>query len=93
MACRCVDSVPDWAMSRWSEAARKPAMFGKAVALQILRRFDEAEAAYERLLAQDSRAEEALTNLLAMGLEVFDPGVLRTRGGGFRPGRPLACGG
>jgi tetratricopeptide (TPR) repeat protein len=56
----------------WSDAARRPALFGKAVALQLLRRFDEAEATYQRVLTLDSKAEEAYTNLIAMSMEVFD---------------------
>jgi tetratricopeptide (TPR) repeat protein len=56
----------------WSDAAQRPAAFGKGVALQLLRRFDEAEIAYERALALDGKAEEALANLIAMSLEVFD---------------------
>ena len=56
----------------WSDAAQRQAVFGKAVALQLLRRFDEAEIAYERVLALDGKAEEALANLIAMSLEVFD---------------------
>jgi tetratricopeptide (TPR) repeat protein len=56
----------------WSDGAHRQAMFGKGVALQLLRRFDEAEIAYERLLALDGKAEEALANLITMSLEVFD---------------------
>jgi tetratricopeptide (TPR) repeat protein len=56
----------------WSEAAQRPALFGKAVTLQLLRRFDEAETIYERLLTLDPRAEEALSNLVALSMEVFD---------------------
>jgi len=56
----------------WSDAARRPALFGKAVALQLLRRFEEAEATYERVLTLDPKAEEAYTNLIAMSMEVFD---------------------
>ena len=56
----------------WSDAAQRPALFGKGVALQLLRRFDEAEIAYERMLALDGKAEEALSNLIAMSMEVFD---------------------
>ncbi len=56
----------------WSDAARRPALFGKAVALQLLRRFDEAEAAYERVLTLDGKAEEAYSNLIAMSMERFD---------------------
>jgi len=56
----------------WSEAHQRRALFGKAVALQLLRRFDEAEKLYERLLAIDPAAEEALSNLIAMSMEVFE---------------------
>lgn len=56
----------------WSESARLPAMFGKAVALQMLRRFDEAEVLYGRILELDPASEEALGNLIAMCVEVFD---------------------
>jgi len=56
----------------WSEASRRQALFGKAVALQCLRRFDEAEKHYERLLTIDPYAEEALANMIAMAMEVFE---------------------
>ena len=56
----------------WSGASRRRALFGKAVALHLLRRFDEAEADYERVLTLDPRAEEPLSNLIAMCVEVFD---------------------
>jgi tetratricopeptide (TPR) repeat protein len=46
-----------------------PASFGKAVALQLLRRFDEAESAYESVLASDPESEEALSNLIALSVE------------------------
>ncbi len=56
----------------WSDAARRPALFGKAVALQLLRRFEEAEVGYERVLTLDPKAEEVYSNLIAMSMEVFD---------------------
>lgn len=56
----------------WSEAARLPALFGKAVSLQLLRRFDEAEMLYERILALEPKSEEALANLIAISTEIFD---------------------
>ena len=56
----------------WSEGSRRRALFGKAVALQLLRRLDEAEKLYERLLTIDPSAEEALANLIAMSMEVFE---------------------
>lgn len=55
-----------------SEASRRRALFGKAVALQFLHRFDEAENHYERLLAIDPYCEEALSNMIAMAMEVFE---------------------
>lgn len=55
----------------WSEGSRRRALFGKAVALQFLRRLDEAERLYERLLTIDPAAEEALSNLIAMSMDVF----------------------
>ena len=56
----------------WSDAAQHKALFGKAVALQLLRRFDEAEMVYERVLALDGKAEEVLANLIALSLDAFD---------------------
>ena len=58
--------------SCWSESSRLPALFGKAVALQLLRRFDEARVLYERILDLEPRSEETLGNLIAMCMEVFD---------------------
>ena len=49
-----------------------PALFGKAVALQLLHRFDEAESAYEILLEAGPNSEETLANLIAMSAETRD---------------------
>jgi len=49
-----------------------PALIGKAVALQLLRRFDEAWLAYAALLARDPNSQEALSNAIAMGIESGD---------------------
>jgi tetratricopeptide (TPR) repeat protein len=62
----------------WSEGARRRALFGKAVTLQLLRRLDEAEKLYERLLTIDPTAEEALSNLIAMSMEVFELARVQT---------------
>jgi tetratricopeptide (TPR) repeat protein len=62
----------------WSEGSRRRALFGKAVALQLLRRLDEAEKLYERLLTIDPAAEEALSNLIAMSMEVFELARVQT---------------
>lgn len=56
----------------WSQPERFRVLFGKAAALQLLRRFDEAESLYKRLLELDPKAAEALSNLIAMSMEVFD---------------------
>jgi len=56
----------------WSDAARWRALFGKAVALQLLGRSSEAEAAYQRLLISDPKSEEVLSNLIAMSIEAHD---------------------
>ena len=48
------------------------ASFGKAVALQLLQRFGEAENAYEAVLASDPDSEEALSNLIALAIETED---------------------
>ena len=56
----------------WSDAARRAALFGKAAALQLLRRFDDAEAAYKRVLEADPRSEEALSNLVALCVDAHD---------------------
>jgi len=56
----------------WSDAARGPALFGKAVALQLLRRFDDAAAAYQRVLASDPNSEEVLSNLIGLSVEAGD---------------------
>lgn len=55
-----------------SDAFEGPAAFGKAVALQLLHRYGEAENAYEMLLASDPNAEEALSNLIALNIETED---------------------
>jgi tetratricopeptide (TPR) repeat protein len=56
----------------WSDAARLRVLFGKAVALQLLGRHQEAEGAYQRLLASDPKSEEALSNLIALCMEAHD---------------------
>ena len=56
----------------WSQPERLRVLFGKAAALQLLRRFDEAESLYKRVLELDPKAAEALSNLIAMSMEVFD---------------------
>ena len=49
-----------------------PELFGKAVALQLLGRFDEAESAYAILLESQPASAETLANLIAMSAETRD---------------------
>jgi tetratricopeptide (TPR) repeat protein len=56
----------------WSDAARPKALFGKAAALQLLRRYDEAEADYRRLLESDPNSVETVSNLIALSFELQD---------------------
>ncbi|HLH38322.1 MAG TPA: tetratricopeptide repeat protein [Bryobacteraceae bacterium] len=56
------------------EEADLQALFGSAVARQMLGRFEEAEERYERLLAVDPKHQEALANLIAMNVERFHLG-------------------
>ena len=55
-----------------ADDASAPALFGRAVALQLLGRFDEAESAYEILLESQPNSEETLANLIAMSAETRD---------------------
>jgi len=62
------------ALATFNQAASAPgpAWFGKAVALQLLHRFEEAEAAYEVFLASEPNSEETLANLIAMNAQARD---------------------
>lgn len=75
-ACLLHLSRPEEALANfdrcWSDAARERVVFGKAVALQLLGRHQESEAAYQRLLAWDPKSEEALANLIALCVESHD---------------------
>ncbi|SRR5579883_593747 len=48
------------------------AVFGRAVALQLLGRFEQAESEYQKVLARDPQNQEALANLIALNVERFD---------------------
>jgi len=52
------------------------ALFGRAVALQMLRRFDEAAAIYERFRTAGEPTAELLTNLLALAVARKDTAEL-----------------
>jgi tetratricopeptide (TPR) repeat protein len=47
-------------------------LFGRAVALQMLSRWEEAEALFARVLETQPQADEALANLIALNVERFD---------------------
>jgi tetratricopeptide (TPR) repeat protein len=47
-------------------------VFGRAVALQLLRRWEEAEALFARVLETQPQADEVLANLIALNVERFD---------------------
>ena len=58
----------------WSGNALQPCLFGKAVALQMLRRYEQSEAVYQRFLELKPDSEEALSNLIALNMERFTLG-------------------
>lgn len=60
------------ALVNFNRCGAGPALFGKAVALQSLERFEEAGRVYEALLAAEADSEEALSNLIAMSIERRD---------------------
>ncbi len=60
------------AFQHCSDAFQGPALFGRAVALQLLHRFGEAASAYETLLASDPDSSETLSNLIALHVETGD---------------------
>lgn len=60
------------ALVNFNRCAAGPALFGKAVALQSLERFEEAGRMYETLLGAEPDSEEALSNLIAMSVERRD---------------------
>ncbi len=60
------------ALANFDRCSAGPALFGKAVALQSLERFEEAGRVYEMLLAAKPDSEEALSNLIAMSIQRRD---------------------
>jgi tetratricopeptide (TPR) repeat protein len=56
----------------WSSASRARAVFGKAVALQLLDRPYEAAKEYRRLLEIEPESQEALANLIALSIQEKD---------------------
>lgn len=55
-----------------SAGDERPGVFGQAVALQLLDRFEEARAAYEMLLTSNFNSDEVLSNLIAMSIADHD---------------------
>jgi tetratricopeptide (TPR) repeat protein len=64
---RCLRLVP-----HLEPARLEPVLFGKAVALQLLRKVAEAAEVYHKILEQSPRCEEALANSIAVHLELKD---------------------
>jgi len=60
------------ALVNFNRCGTGPALIGRAVALQMLRRFDEAGRVYETVLAAQPDCEEALSNLIAMSIQRRD---------------------
>lgn len=54
------------------DLASVPVWFGRAVALHILNRWEEAEAMFVRVLQAQPESEETLANLIALNVERFD---------------------
>jgi len=70
---RCLRMVP-----QLDPARLEPVLFGKAVALQLLRKISEAAELYQKVLEQSPRCEEALANSIAVHLELKDfPAAIR----------------
>lgn len=63
---------PEEALVNFNRCGTGAALFGKAVALQALERFEEAGRTYETLLVAEPDSEEALCNLIAMSIERRD---------------------
>lgn len=55
-----------------SQADDLQALFGRAVAQQMLGWFHQAEQDYAQVLSVEPNHEEALSNLIAMSVELFD---------------------
>ncbi len=72
-------------------ASQAPALFGQAVACQMLRRFDESEAAYGRFLEWEPRSEEALANLVALSMERLDMDRVQRYAGRLLEIAPDSC--
>ena len=61
-AIACFDKV----LARQPE--QETALFGKAVSLQLLWKFDEATALYLKILEKNPQSEECLVNLITIGM-------------------------
>lgn len=66
----------------------EPAHFGRAVALQMLRRFDEAEAIYSQFALDGEPSAELLANQLALSVGRRDAAVVRERAARLAELRP-----
>src|SRR5579863_4451049 len=64
---RCLRLVPNIEFPRL-----EPILFGKAVALQLLKKLPEAAELYQRILEGNPNAEDAHANLIAVHVELKD---------------------
>lgn len=64
---RCLRLVP-----HVEPAKLEPVLFGKAVALQLLKKVSEAAELYRKILEHSPRCEEALANSITVNLELKD---------------------
>jgi tetratricopeptide (TPR) repeat protein len=76
-ACLLKINRAEEALEHFEAAQDGPALFGKAAALQMLGRFDEAAGAYESWLELQPDSVEALANLIALSAETNDLQHLR----------------
>ena len=67
------------------QTEHETALFGKAVSLQLLWKFDEATALYLQILEKNPQSEECLVNLITIGMarkdHAVDPAVFRAAAG------------
>ncbi len=71
-ACQLKMNRPQEALAHFEQVRGVQALFGKAVALQLLGRLREAARAYEEVLTLEPDSEEALANWIALSVDAGD---------------------
>src|SRR5262249_37053838 len=79
---------PEEALEVFEKALKQPgdpapALLGKASALQMSYELEEAEQTYRRVLERNPRSQDALTNLVILGLQKKDDGLVREHARGL----------